>query len=241
MLTGGRRGRRATVALEMAVVLPTIMALFIGMFDLVDGLSAWRNTRAASAAIAEAATNLAVQTTTLASPYTGQNLITAAQAFDASTAIHAYLPGLPSGASNKFAVTLTSVVFSSAAKNEDGGCTSPAYLVNGSCYTANVAWSISLGTGTTVHGFTQTRACGTLLPVAVGVHSTLTNLPQGLFGPYSLLIADVQYTFTPSFLTFVSGPVTFFESTYLPPRIGTAGQYVEYKPNTAAAVCPGYL
>ncbi len=273
MLSGGRRGRRGAIALEAAITLPIMTVLFVGAFDVVNALTAWRQTRAASIAIAEAATNMAVQTSTLTSPYSGSNLLTSANAYAVSTAVAAYLPDVRTAASSKFAVTLTAITFASVPSCSDGSCvcvtttttsgsngtinTANSSVINGSagsngssttsCYTANVAWSVALGQGSPAYGGMQTRKCGVVTPVAVGTASSLgtstlaSNLPQGLYGPYSLLVADVSYTFTPSFLTFITGPVTFLESSYVPPRIGAAGEYVQYSPNTSSSVCSGYV
>lgn len=272
------RTRRAAVLVEVAIVLPTVMVLFVGTFDVVDALASWRRARAAAIAIAEAATNVAAQTGTFSltvgtTTVTGDNQLTSSQAEVASSAIAAYFPNLPSGVSTSYGVTLSAVVFavtttctatstncvcvttntttSTGATNTISntiGNVSPGTPGSGTsnsttCYIANVAWSVALGSSTSPHGWTQTRACGALTPVSTSSHSSLTTLPEGLYGPYSLIVADVDYTFTPLFSKFITGPVTFLESAYLPPRIGTAANYVFYTPVTyqpTGPVCTGY-
>jgi Flp pilus assembly protein TadG len=260
------RARRGSVLIEVGIVLPILVILFVGTFDIVNALASWRRARSASIAIAEGATNVASQVGLFTSPIAGDNMITGTQAEVASSAIAAYIPNLPSGASTSFAVTLSAVVFTTTSSSgcSDGSCvcvttvttggstTSTSTTIGGRpsssggnttvCYVANVAWSTSLGQNSPAHGFTQTRSCGTLTPVPTTTtgHSSLTTLPQGLYGPYSLVVADVQYTFTPTFLTFITGPVTFLESAYLPPRIGAAADYVLYSPTTSSSICSGY-
>ena len=121
------------------------------------------------------------------------------------------------------------------------------------CYSAYTAWSVP----ELQHGATQggaawgARPCASaaptadppppppLTPVADGTGSTESTLPMGLYGPYSLLVADVAYTFTPMFLNYIMGNVTFTESAYVPPRIGTSRQYVQYSPDPSSVTCPG--
>jgi hypothetical protein len=109
------------------------------------------------------------------------------------------------------------------------------------CYHGYAAWSASYGannTETDGNVGAPTRPCDTaFISTAAGSASSLTTLPMGVFGPYSLLVADVSYTWTPTFLTFITGPITFVESAYVPPRSGTTGQYVEYTPSTVPPTC----
>jgi hypothetical protein len=92
----------------------------------------------------------------------------------------------------------------------------------------------------------QERQCGALTQVAAGTSPSLATLPTaGLTGLSSLIVADVQYTFSPLFLKFITGPISMFRSAYLPTRVGSATMYVQYLPPTGATgdvfvSCPGY-
>jgi hypothetical protein len=105
------------------------------------------------------------------------------------------------------------------------------------CYSANTAWSAPLSQGKQVR-----RACGQLLP-ATSTSASLTTIPVGVYGPYSVMVADVTYSFTPVFLGHLMGSITFSETAYVPPRIGGSGtgNYVQYNPSSDnTVVCPNY-
>jgi len=270
MLIHRHTGRRGSVALEAAITLPVLVTLFLGAFDLVGAVTAWRGARTSAIAIAEIATNIAVQDTT------GSNVITSTQVWDASTAIFAYFANLKLASNaNPYAVTLSAVVFNSVASCSNGSCVcvtttlssgSTSTAINGtsggnattstSCYTANLAWSVALaGVPNAPNSVTQTRGsngCGMLTPVAAGTPSTLTTLPQGMYSAFSLIVADVSYTYIPTFTKFVSGNIAFLETAYVAPRIGTISggvvPYVEYSSTAnplpaaqSSPVCSGYL
>jgi hypothetical protein len=264
MLIARKRARRGSVALEAAITLPVLVTLFLGAFDLVGAVTAWRSARTSAIAIAEIATNIAVQNAN------GTNVITSTQVWDANTAIFAYLSSLKSSTNvNPYAVTLTAVVFAPVTSCTNGSCvcvttnlTSSATTtaINGSagsnaststaCYTANIAWSVPLtNVPNAPNSVTQSRGtngCGKLTPVVSGTPSSLTTLPQGLYSAYSVVVADVSYTYIPTFTKFVTGSISFLETAYVAPRIGTinganGAPYVQYSPTNASVVCSGYL
>ncbi len=217
------RDRRGSPALEFAIILPVMVTMLMGVFDASQALIAMRQVTTASQEIAEIATELSVQPD-------GSTSLTPTQAYQSSTAVFAIMPQLKAQApSTGFAVTLSAVVF----KATPTGCTSNCVI------TASTAWSVPLSLGRAV-----TRPCGVLAQVSASTSPSLTTLPTaGMTALSSVVVADVSYTFTPLFGRFF-GSFSIFRSTFLPPRVGTAQQYVEYdtaNATTDKSICTGYL
>ncbi len=266
MLSGSKRGRSGSVALEFAVVIPVLIVVTLSAFDLIGAVTAWRRVRAAATSTAEIATALAVTS----SGGTVSNVLTSSQVNQASTAIFAYLPALRA-ATIPFSVTLSAVYFTplavgtgcsngscvclttTSAASGGGTSNSIAPHINGTttattsttangtttsitvqCYTATTAWTSPLPTSY-ASALQSKRLCNALLTPTTSTAASLTSLPMGVYGPYSLLVADLTYKFTPMFLGYIMGSITFAETAYVPPRIGSPGanNYVEYSPTTS--------
>jgi len=130
------------------------------------------------------------------------------------------------------------------------GTTNTTGTVNGGtttttqCYTADIVWSTSDTYGTAQ---SMKRTCGTKVPTSTppllpstSTATSLTTLPPGVYGPFSLMVVDISYTFTPMFLHYVMGSITFLESAYVPPRIGSPSSYIFYSPYNDGSVCPEF-
>jgi Flp pilus assembly protein TadG len=102
--------------------------------------------------------------------------LTAAQLDDIFTGAAAIMAPFP-GASLK--MTVSSVEF--AAK------TPPA-----TGYDARTKWTVAKNGG-------ALRACGMLSSAPDGTNGGTTTIPAGLYGPGSIIVADVAYVYTPSF------------------------------------------
>jgi Flp pilus assembly protein TadG len=211
--------RRGTSALEFALLAPALVTIALSLYDVTAAVVAWWQLSAAAQAIDLIATNLAA-TPSLT------NVLAAADAATASTAIYAVLPSLRTAPAQQFAVTLTSVVFAPT----PSGCTSACG------YTANVAWSVTL------QGNAAARPCGTLAVAPDSARPSPTTLPADAFSPAPILIADVIYQFTPLLTTPFGAAFTMRESAYLSPRTGANSAWVRYSGPLAAQVqCPGYV
>ncbi|MBV9785954.1 MAG: pilus assembly protein [Acidisphaera sp.] len=235
-----RRARRSSVLIEFAVVVPPLLTMLFGVCDFGNLLIVQRRLALAAAEAAEIATNLAVQPD-------NTNLLGYNQIYAAGTVIFAYFPSWKTDPTKTFAVTLSSIAMKGVPANCTGSsCTS---------YTANTAWSVGAsqnepGSSQPYFGWdaSQERPCGTIgtsppTPPAnppanyAGLHS----LPAGVFSASSLIVADVSATYVPLFVGFLTGPVTLFRSSYIPPRIGSNAQYVPYSPaGYPVESCPGY-
>ena len=81
--------------------------------------------------------------------------------------------------------------------------------------------------------------------VAATQQVTINNLPTaGMTTLTSIVIADVTYVYQPLFSGFFLGSVTLNRTAFLPPRVGSATQYVQYdlaNSTTDTSLCPGFL
>ncbi len=233
-----RGGGSGTVALEFALIAPILVAMGLGVFELSRALVIWEETCAAAEAIVEAAEKKCVQPD-------GSFSLSAADAENVMTAIYAEMPGLPyagrSGApyAGTFSVTLSSIALSPA------GCT---ITVPGPC-TAVPAWSTELQEGPSgqllIDAAHLKRACGTPLVFTTTFPPDQTTLLKIPFASVTMqtpiLVADVQYDYTPTFFQFI-GPIAFWASAEFPVPGGNATtDYVQRTPGNDPDVCAGYL
>ncbi len=194
------RSRRGLAGLEFAIVAPFLVLLLLGMVDLARAMTMARRLSVAADTVATIATTQAVQATSL-------NVLSASQAFAATTAPFAIFPtwlSSQTSVGNSFSITLSEVNFAASPK----GCTT------GCMYVATVGWSVANASGQT-----RLRSCGTLGSVANGSANSLTTLPAGNFGATSVLVADVSQIFVPLFTSVFLGNVTMQRSAYVSPRI----------------------
>lgn len=229
-------------AVEFGMVTPVLLTLLLGGFDLARALVVWEEAFGAAQGIVEAAEKRSV-------PQSGTVFnLTAADAQTAMTSLYAEMPGLPSTGDSKFydlglySVTLSSIVLTPL------GCT----VVNASPCTPFVAWSVVLQEGRAGQILTSAslrRPCGTPLgtvpyfPFSPNAANNLLVVPISLVPQQtSMVVADVQYQFTPMFFQFITGAITFWASAAFPVPGGDVAQdYVQYTPQNDPGVCPGYL
>lgn len=202
-LASGRRPRRSARAgvagLEFALVSPILVVLFLGTIDISNALLTARRMSTAAGSVAQIASTSAVQTRTL-------NVLTDLQAWQATTAPFATFPGWTATiARQTFAITISAVNFT---RTPSG-------------YAADIVWSLA-----NELGVARLRACGKLQPVPDNNPTSYTTLPQGNFGPTSLLVADVSYTFHPLFFGFLIGDINMMHSAYISPRINNETRLV---------------
>lgn len=220
------RDRSGTPALEFALIAPVMFSILAGTYDVTQILIAMRQVTSAAQEIVQIATEQAVQPDQTIS-------LTTQQAYQAQTAIYALMPRLKSGAdTSQYSVTLSAIVFVA---------TPPGCVVLNSCtYIANTAWSTALSLGLKVR-----RSCGVVTQVASTEPATVNNLPTwGMTTVTSVVIADVIYKYQPLFSGFITGPITFQRTSFLPPRAGKPTDYVKYDKDNVGRnpdICPGYI
>lgn len=214
----GRNSKKqgGLAGLEFALISPVLLTLFAGTVDISNALVTARRMEVAAVSIAEIATTSSVQSQAL-------NVLTGTQAWQATTAAFALFPDW-TGASAKgtFAITLSAVSLTSHPTDCTQNCS----------YTASVAWSITNGLGQP-----RLRACGTLAAAPNGGSPSYATLPAGNFGPTSLLVADISYTFKPFFLGFITGDIAMMHSGYVSPRINNLTTLVSPSGAGTAVIC----
>ena len=235
--TRGIADRRAVAAVEFALVLPLMVTMFWGVYDLARALIAWEETCSAAQQIAQAAEKLSV--------VAGSSLtvLTSTQMQDAMTTIYAQMPGLNLGdgsgsMTGAFAVTLSGIAYLPLCSTPTGcGPQTPTTL-----------WSSNLTQGGgQLNAPSATRpllrGCGSLTPVATfpdGPTQLLVMIRPAASPLTPQVVADVQYVFVPSFPLF-PGTVHFFASASLPVPHGDDTQEVTLNtsgPPGNVVVCP---
>jgi len=241
-----RSARRGVAAMEFAIIAPVMAIILFGAVDLGRAFIAWQQVNNAAEAIVQAAEKLSVVSTNASPPS-----LTAAQMQAAMSSIYAEMLGLDLGRGDGwlgpggYSVTLSEIVFTpvcSAASN----CPAQTPYTYWSSYLTE--GGAKLNQPPAVQSSSLLRACGNALtPVAyfpndstqltkmiqptldtsiVGTNPSLTLSPQ--------LVADVSFTFYPSFYKFLTSSVTFRASATLPTPVGDTSV-----PVTAAGVVAG--
>jgi hypothetical protein len=230
--------RRGVAMLEFAILAPVMLLMATGGFDIARALIMWQETQYAAENIAQAAANMAA---TIVSNKPA-NTLTPAQAQAAMTAIYGAMPqlliaggsktknGQPvSGATNglwvgHYGVTLSGVQWT----------TDPAPL-------PFLPWTVDLGdlaptdVLTNYYDTSFKRDCGknpggwvqqSTVPsdTASNVLTSLPTQQMSSKGQYStFILVDVYYQFNPilSFVTFVTGPINFYSTAFVPTYVGS--------------------
>jgi Flp pilus assembly protein TadG len=208
-LIGSRSG---LAAMEFALLLPVLLTCLAGATDLSLAVITGRRLTVAAQSVAIIASTMAVQTSSL-------NTLTGLQAWQATTAPFALFPQWLTGAvqPGPYSITLSGVNFASS----------------GSAYTASTQWSVANPSGSI-----KLRPCGSLAAVPDDSTITETTLPSGVFGPTSILVADVSTVFTPVFTSVFLGNVPMSRSAFVSPRAGNGVQLSSSGPGVTV-LCPG--
>ena len=233
-----QHGRRANVGIEFALIGPIMIVFVIGIYDTARGMILYQEVENAAHTIPLSASIVAIQPNQTTS-------LTAAQVQQAMSIVYAEMPWVRSGAvTGTRSVTMSSVVFLKTVATCNPLTTTCAY-------TPTVVWSVAYASNNGT-GFTNvTRPCGSLTQTApnAGASSNLSNLrTANVVNPDPILVVDVHFQYTPTFFTFISGPLDFWSSGYwpvrtAPPNTPTAQQYTTYDTANVmggAGKCPGY-
>jgi hypothetical protein len=242
--------------MEFAMISPLVITMIIGVFDVSKAMILRQEVINAAHSISLTASLLAVQAN-------GTTTLTQAQVQSVESSIFAAIPWLRSGVEKgTTSVTLSGILFSalpSSACNPYTTCTS---------WIPFVFWSVPYRP-TNTYGATfvyPTRACGPMVSGVWNINSsqnqrlTVNNFMStlrigGITYPDPILVADVRYSYTPAFFSFVTGTLDFVSSAYWPVRVvpfnadttpggGQSNQLTTYdKAGTdtnTGAHCPGY-
>ncbi len=242
---GGVLGdRRGLAALEFALIAPVVALMTLAVFDIGRALIVWEELNKAADAIAQAAAK---------NSYTNVNgnlvtQLTASQMQDAMTTIYADIPGLNLGNDGGtfgggYVVTLSSVQFWPLCQNTTGCGAQIPYTVWSSYLTQGGPHLNNGVTNQTFLTHQYERQCGPLMMT----DQWPDNLAQLLYmvnpvgtsnggQPMTIapqVVADVQYSYTPTLSVFV-GAVTLFASATYPAPYGGTAQVVAFDPSQGA-------
>ena len=221
------RDDRGVAAVEFALLLPLMITLYLGSTEVTQGVLASRKMAIVSRTLSDIT---AQQPTATTSPCTVAGLCdsTMTSIFSAASVIMSpFSVAAMTDGTSTLTMTISGVNFVANA-------TPGTYVYNG--YEAQVKWS---KTAASPNDASTVRSCQTKpIPVASTVAPDLTNLPNGLYGAGSLIVADVTYKYLPtfgqSFLAWSSSAtyISMSNTTYMRPRNWTT--YILY-PGASAA------
>lgn len=222
---------RGTSAVELALVLPVLVALLLAGFQVVLYVNASRKVELVANSISEM---ISQATPPTASSTTAKiNALDIHFSYDASLVLFPYLM---TDANRKgiawwqnITIDYASIQFTQISTSCAGAADQSA------CYTANVVWT------TTGTAGANARPC--LIPqVAADDNASPTNLtlPRSLFGPGSIIAVDVSFTFVPTFGSQFVKPLVIRRSVFVQPRYASLITYDMSTSDGIATSCPGY-
>ncbi len=247
-----RQDARGVAAMEFAMVAPIVLFLVWGVWDITRALLAWEETYHAAEAIAQAAEKMSVTTKTQAGSTQPLTMLTAQNMQDAMTTIYAEMPWLHLGDGTglflgHYQVTLSGVSF-------DPTC--PA-SVNNACgtQTPTVLWSSyltlsggggQLATPPLGNPLALYRLCGPLVSVAQfpnngnQLFDMINPNKDGGPGAANMIlipqvVADVVYTYTPSFPLLSHFTYNFYASATFPAPLGGDDQQIVFDQKDSGA------
>ena len=216
------RDTRAVSAIEFAFVTPVLLLFLVAAFDCGRLVYASERVEAVANQIAEMIAETPPSTSATTS---GDGLVASTDILSFYNSAPFIFPDVLTQATQQsvawntlLQLDLASIKFTATPT----GCTS-------SCtYTPKVVWNYGAAS--------SLRTCSsTITAAADNSPSSPSTLPTDSFGPTSLLVVDVHYTWSPTFGAAYFTPVTFARSVYLNPR---------YVPNVEATsgngvnICP---
>jgi Flp pilus assembly protein TadG len=191
------RSRRGVAAVEFALTLPFMILLMLGSIEVARLITFTRKIEL----VADTAVEMLSQTPV------GDVLADADLTFTQGSTVVIF-PQILQDAANKgevwssdIQITMSSVQFTQTSTS----CTT----LTPTCYNATVVWTSG----------PNKRPCKTNLgAVADTATPTQATLPTDLYGPGSIVVVDIVYTYTPLFVQKLFGSIKISRSAFLAPR-----------------------
>ncbi|MEN3381213.1 MAG: hypothetical protein V7608_1257 [Hyphomicrobiales bacterium] len=186
---------RGIAAVEFAMIVPVLLLLFMASFDAGRAIAAYMKVRAASFTVAA-----------ISNQYTTS--INGIQTADMTTITGSGAAVLSPYCSSVLCPQLVTKITQVKATSLTAATVSWSYSLNGSAHTAGAAWTLPANFTTQYtapSGGTVRGACNSF--------------------PCYYLVAEISYTFTPMFGSFVTGPIALADSVYVTPRSSVCVQY----------------
>ncbi len=220
---------RASSAVEFALIFPSLLILMLMGIQVVTYVNAARKVELLAASISEMISQ--------AAPPSSSTTVATVNAADLHFSYDAGLvifPFLMKDAARQnilwfqdINIDYASVKFTAI---PGANCSSKPDL--STCYVANVVWTSS---GTNGSNY---RPC--VIPQLAASNTSPPNnttLPAGIFGPNSIIVVDVVFTFTPTFGSRYLPAMRIARSTYVKPRYATLISYTASN-DGIAQLCP---
>lgn len=224
----------ATAAIEFALILPILLVLLLAGSQVVLYINANRKVgqvaRSISQMISQAAPPNNSSTATV-------NATDLHFSYDSTLVIFPY--AMTDAKRQGIAwYTDISINFASIAFTPVPGSTCNDPTDQSACYVASVVWT---STGTAQPGGLNYRPCITpQLPASNTAAPSRTTLPRSVFGPASLIVIDVVFTFTPTFAPARLPPLRIARTAYVQPRYASLISFDTTGNDGIATKCPGY-
>ena len=215
-----RRNENGMAMVEFGLIFPVLVTLLLALVEVSNLATSNRRLQV----VANSITQMITQSSTGVVNYVDVQF-----AIDSTMVL---FPLVLSDSANKgiswssdISVTVSSVVFSL----QNALCTSNC------TYNAKVAWS----------GGSNKRPCNFNLTATPDTATpSSTTLPTDVYGPGSLIVADVVYTYKPWIWLTLLPAITVSKSVYLAPRYIPPTSYIKYSviagDNGVASSCPGF-
>ncbi len=215
-------------AVEFAAVFPVLTVLMLFGLQVVTYVRAVRKVELLAASISEMISQ--------ATPPSGSTVATVNQldihfSFDAGLVVFPYLMQDAARQSLAWWQDITIDYAGIQFTQVSNGCSGSN---QSACYLASVVWT---STGTVGSNY---RACGVPQLASTGTVPSRTTLPQAVFGPGSLVVIDVVFTFHPSFGNAFLPAIRIARSVYVQPRYASLINYDTTNTDGIAIRCPGY-
>jgi Flp pilus assembly protein TadG len=216
-----RRDRAGVAATEFALIAPVVVMLLLAGFDFGHYVLATQRVQAVANSIAEM---LAETPVSASATNPGDGVVTANDLqFYYNSAMFTFPDVLPAANaqgvawSSLLSVQMTSIEFTPTPT----GCTTTC------TYVPNVVWALGA------------RACGTTFSAVSDTSAySATTLPSDIYGPGSMIVVDVSYTWAPTVGASFLPSIPIERSVYLAPR---NVPIVESQAYGTANPCPGVL
>ncbi|TGD98628.1 TadE/TadG family type IV pilus assembly protein [Methylobacterium nonmethylotrophicum] len=230
-----RAAEDGLAAAELALILPVLLTIMLGGIQLVAYINAVRKVELVVQSISQM-----ISQTSPPDASTSVATVNAADlhfSYDAALVLFPYLmdDAKRQGKSwwQDITINYASIQFTQVATTCSDGSDLSA------CYVANVVWT-STGTTQPASG-AAFRPCGVpQVPAANNAAPTRSALPRSVYGPASLIVVDVVFTFTPTFGTQILQPIRIARSAYVQPRYASLVNYDTTNNDGIATRCPGF-
>lgn len=220
-LRRGASDRSGIAAVEFGMILPLLLLLYLGTAALTQAISAARGATVLARTLADLVSQQVANT-----PLTDT---TAQNIFNSSTAVMAPFP------TSTLKMTLSNVEF-----------VADLTAVSSNFFDAKTRWTVTFSGGTLRPCGTAGAATPIMTPVANGSTPTSTTMPLGLYTAGFVIVADVNYVYTPSIgllswsMAFGKGQgsspvsITMSRTSYMRPR---QTDNIHYTTGQTAQIC----